>query len=180
MPFATKYNKRIKVQGSLETLRHLIKIRQDTLLAPPTLGRSIVLNDSKEKKRRDKRKEEGGRERNKESSKFIEVRKGDLGGEGAASCSEAFGCFLRSCDFPFGHHSLARRSQYLVFVARCLFGGLRFGSMSTVHHHSAHRLHAHGAPHRCASLHLPPHQDYALLAPVGQHQHTTNFLPPQC
>ena len=34
MPFATKHNKRIKVQGSLETLRYLIKIRQDTLLAP--------------------------------------------------------------------------------------------------------------------------------------------------
>jgi len=49
MPFTTKHNKRIKAQGSLETLRHLIKIRQDTLLAPPTLGRSIVLNDSKEK-----------------------------------------------------------------------------------------------------------------------------------
>ena len=45
MPFATKHNKRIKVQGSLETLRHLTKVKQDTLLAPPILRRSIVLND---------------------------------------------------------------------------------------------------------------------------------------
>jgi len=36
MPFATKQNKKIKIQGSLETLRRLTK--QDTLLAPPTIG----------------------------------------------------------------------------------------------------------------------------------------------
>jgi len=35
MPFAIKTKKEIKIQGSLETLRHLITIRQDTLLAPP-------------------------------------------------------------------------------------------------------------------------------------------------
>jgi len=36
MPFATKKKQKIKIQGSLETLRHLTK--QDTLLDPPTLG----------------------------------------------------------------------------------------------------------------------------------------------
>jgi len=48
MPFTTKHNKRIKVQGSLETLRHFI---------PPPLHththeRSIVLDDSKLEKKR--------------------------------------------------------------------------------------------------------------------------------
>jgi len=37
MPFATKHNKRIKVQGSLETLR-----LETLYLAPPQLGEAFV------------------------------------------------------------------------------------------------------------------------------------------
>jgi len=36
MPFATKHKKRIKVQGSLETLRH-----KTLYLAPPYLGEAL-------------------------------------------------------------------------------------------------------------------------------------------
>jgi len=71
MPFATKQNKKIKFQGSLETLRYLNKTLY-WLPPPPILGRSIVLNDLK-KKRKKKRKEE-------ENSQFIGVHKRDLGG----------------------------------------------------------------------------------------------------
>jgi len=53
MPFVTKQNKRIKVQGSLETLR------QKTLYLPPRpthiLGRSIVFNELKRERRRRRR-----------------------------------------------------------------------------------------------------------------------------
>jgi len=105
-------------------------------LAPPILGRNIVLNDLKKRRRRRERKRRGEKRRVKEeeSSQFIEVHMVDLGGEGVASCSGAFGCFLRSCDCPFEHHSLAQRFQHLVFIARCLFFELRFASIPTVHH----------------------------------------------
>ena len=60
MPFAIKTKQKNKVQGSLDTTT------LDTLLGPPTLRRSIVLNDSKEKeikrrrrRRRRRRKKEG-------------------------------------------------------------------------------------------------------------------------
>jgi len=71
--------------------------------------------------------EEGGRvgkireERKRKAHNFIEVHRVDLGGEGVASCSGAFDYFLHLFDCPFGHHSLARPFQHLVFVARCLF-----------------------------------------------------------
>jgi len=42
----------------LETLRHLTKIKQDTLLAPPILWRSIVLNDLEEEEEEEERREE--------------------------------------------------------------------------------------------------------------------------
>jgi len=52
--------------------------------------------------------------------------------------------------------------------------------MPIFHRYNAYRLHGHGAPHVGASLHLSLHQDYAPHVPMGQHQHTTNFLPPVC
>ena len=109
MPFAIKHIKRIKVQGSLETLR------LKTLYKP-----------------------------------------------------------------PLGHHSLARLFQHLAFVFRCLSSESQFASMPIFHHYNVHRLHGHGAPHLGASLHPPLLLDYAPHVPMGQHQHTTNLLPPRC
>jgi len=54
----------------LETLRHLTKIKQDTLLAPPTLGRSIVLNGLKKKKKKKKKKYEKKEEKSKGRGKL--------------------------------------------------------------------------------------------------------------
>jgi len=62
----SKQNKKIKIKGSLETLRHLNK----TLYwLPPTLGRSIVLNDLKKKRREMRKEEEGRREMNRREVK---------------------------------------------------------------------------------------------------------------
>ena len=126
-----------------------------------TLGRSIVLNDSKLEKKREEEEEVAGEreeeireERKRKAHNFIEVHKEDLGGEDGASYSGAFGCFLRLCDCPLGHHSLARLFPHLVFVARCLSSGPPFASMPIFHHHNAHRHHGHGAPHLGESLHL--------------------------
>jgi len=47
MPFVTKHNKRIKIQGSLETLR-----LKTLYCLPPTLGRSIVFKKKKKKKKK--------------------------------------------------------------------------------------------------------------------------------
>jgi len=99
---------------------------QDTLLGPPhTLGRSIVLNDSKIEKKKEEKEEEGGEEgesrvKEEESSQFIEVHKVDLGCEGVTSCSGTFDYCLHLFDFPFRHYSFSWPFQHLVFVARCL------------------------------------------------------------
>jgi len=45
-------------------------LKQDTLLATPTLERSIVLNDLK-KKRKEKRREQKGRERKRNSHNLL-------------------------------------------------------------------------------------------------------------
>jgi len=76
-------------------------------------------------RRRRRRRRKRRRVKEEESSQFFEVHKVDLGGEGVTSCSGAFDYFLRSFDCPFGHRSLARPFQHLVFVARCLFFELR-------------------------------------------------------
>jgi len=64
MPFTTKRNKRIKVQGSLETLRH------KHFIWPPTLGRSIVINDLKRRRRRRRRRRKKRRVEEEENSQF--------------------------------------------------------------------------------------------------------------
>ena len=68
MPFATKHNKRIKIQGSLETLGH-----QTLYWLPPThtLGRSIFLNDLKKKR---KENAINNKRRGAESSQFVKLR----------------------------------------------------------------------------------------------------------
>ena len=65
MSFATKHNKRIKDQGSLETLRHLNK----TLYwLPPHLGEAL---SSMIRKRKEKRKEEKRRERKRKAHNLL-------------------------------------------------------------------------------------------------------------
>lgn len=76
MPFATKHNKRIKVQGSLENTTTLNKTRH-FIVSPPHLGEalsSMIQNENKrlqeEEKRKRKEKEEKSRVNEEEISQF--------------------------------------------------------------------------------------------------------------
>jgi len=116
------------------------------------------------KRRGRRRRRERRKVKEEESSQFIKVHKVDLGGESVASCSGEFGCCLRLCDCPFGRRFLARPFQHLVFVARCLFFELWFGSIPTIHHYSSHRLVFHGAS--------------VNLSPLHHHRHHHHRVPP--
>jgi len=120
-------------------------------------------------------REEIREERKRKAHIIIEVHKEDLRGGSVASCSEAFDYSLRLCGCPLGHNFLARIIQHLAFVGRCLSSQPQFQSMPIFYFQSFLRHHGHGA-----SLHLPPHLDYALHEPVRHHQHKTNFIPPRC